>query len=169
MDLSDAESAAGSIGPSISLRIADFWLRHEHDGFTPNPRASVHDEIKRLAASKGWDYSTMMKRRKEALAAEVALHDDGRDRLDQWQQLCVEVGVADLENVPKSIRACRKALREVRINICNLLDHRRNPQTTPLHRFDSFCALSVYTRKHRIFPKDVAKRGGPLRGLLRTI
>lgn len=108
VESSDASSTTGSIETSTSSRIADFWLHHEHNGFTPNPRASVHEEIKRLADSKGWSYRTMMKRRKEALAAEIALHDDGKDRLERWQQLCVEVGVADLDDLPKSISACKK-------------------------------------------------------------
>jgi hypothetical protein len=50
----------------------------------------------------------MMKRRDEALAAEIALHDGGKDRLDRWQQLCVEVGVSDPDDIPKSISACKK-------------------------------------------------------------
>lgn len=108
VELSDANSAPGHTSLSTSSGITDFWLRHQHSDFTPNPRASVYGEIKRLAACKGWSYKTMMKRRNEALAAEISLHDHGKDHLEQWQQLCVEVGVTNLENVPKSIRACRK-------------------------------------------------------------
>jgi hypothetical protein len=81
---------------------------HKHHSFTPDPRAAMHDEIMRLATLKGWSHKTIMKRRTEALAAELALYGDGKDRLDRWQQLCVEVGVADLNDVPKSITACKK-------------------------------------------------------------
>jgi hypothetical protein len=62
-----------------------------------------------------------------------------------------------------------QALRLVRINICNLVDHRRNPQTVPLLRFESYCALSSYTQGDLIFPKHIAKRHGALRGLLRNV
>jgi hypothetical protein len=179
------------IETSASPRIADFWLHHEHNGFTPNSRAPVHEEIRRLADSRGWSHSTMMKRREEALAAEITLHDDGKDRLERWQQLCVEVGAAGPHDVPRSMSGCKKvslktdskamcrsvllwltrsqALRKVRVNICNLVDHRRNPQTIHLLRFDSYCALSLYTRGVHVFPKLIAKRNGALRGLLREI
>jgi hypothetical protein len=108
VELSDTDSATGSIEASTPAKISEFWSTHKHHGFTPDPRAALHDEIMRLAALKGWSHNTMMKRRTEALAAELALYGDGKDRLDRWQQLCVEVGVADLDDIPKSISACKK-------------------------------------------------------------
>jgi hypothetical protein len=116
--IGDMGLAPGNIGnlESGSARIADFWLHYEHSGFCPHPRASVHDEIKRLADSKGWSHRTMMKRRNEALAAEVALHDNGRTRLDRWQQLCLEVGVAEPNDLPGSISACKRVCFEDRGN-----------------------------------------------------
>jgi hypothetical protein len=60
-------------------------------------------------------------------------------------------------------------LKAVRINICNLIDHRRNPQTIPLLRFKSYCDLSLYTREDRVFPKQIAKRDGVIKGLLKRI
>ncbi|KAH6382938.1 hypothetical protein HBI60_259460 [Parastagonospora nodorum] len=169
VELSDTDSATGSIRASTPAKISEFWSTHKHHDFTPDPRAALHDELERLATLEGWSRKTMMKREKEALAAELALYDDGKDRLDRWQQLCVEVGVADLDELPKSISACKKKLNAVRVNICNLVDHRRNPQTTPLLRFDSYCDLSLYTQGDRVCPKGVAKQDGIVRGLLRRI
>jgi hypothetical protein len=49
-----------------------------------------------------------MKRRNEALPSEIALHDNGETQLDRWQQLCIEVGVAKADEIPKSITACKR-------------------------------------------------------------
>jgi hypothetical protein len=105
-----AELAPGDIGSlrAGSVRIAAFWSLHRHSGLSPNPRASVLDEIRRLADSRGWSHRTMMKRRNEALASEIALHDNGETQLDRWQQLCIEVGVAKADEIPKSITACKR-------------------------------------------------------------
>jgi hypothetical protein len=115
-ELSDAAFAPGHTGnlESGSVAIAGFWLHYEHSGFSPDPKASVQDEIQRLADSKGWSHKTMMKRRNEALAAEIALHDNGKTQLDRWQQLCVEVGVAEVGKIPKSISACKRVCFEDR-------------------------------------------------------
>jgi hypothetical protein len=107
-ELSDTDSTTGSIDALTPAKMSEFWLIHKHHGFTPNPRAAVHDEIMRLATLKCWSHNTRLKRRTEALAAELALYDDGKDRLGRWQQLCVEVGVAELNDLPTSISACKK-------------------------------------------------------------
>jgi hypothetical protein len=108
VELSDMDTASGSTEMSALSKVPDFWLKHTHRGFIPNPKASVHDEIMRLAASKGWSDNTTRKRRKEALASEIEFYGGGKDRLERWQKLCIEVDVAEPGDVPRSISACKK-------------------------------------------------------------
>ncbi|KAH7342179.1 hypothetical protein BKA66DRAFT_448285 [Pyrenochaeta sp. MPI-SDFR-AT-0127] len=90
------------------------------------------------------------------------------NHLSQWQNLCVDVGVAKFDHVPKSVTACKKALRPVRVNICDLLDYRRNPDI-PLLRFSTHRAFCLYTQEQRIFSKEIGKRDGVIQGTLRRI
>ena len=62
-----------------------------------------------------------------------------------------------------------QALKGVWVNIYDLIDGVNSGQTPPT-RFHNQAQLSVYTvRTRRIFPKNKAKEGGPVRALLAHI
>ncbi|KAE8449381.1 hypothetical protein EG329_008282 [Mollisiaceae sp. DMI_Dod_QoI] len=87
-------------------------------------------------------------------------------KLDNWQRLCGDVGLDD--DLP-SISKCRVALKKVWVNIYDLVDAVRN-DTCPPKRFRSQQALANYTvREEKIFPRQKAKDGGPVRALLAHI
>jgi len=78
--------------------------------FTPNPRASVVTEFKRLAGIKRWrpkteDYRTQ---RREYLLSEYDLNLgrlERENKLEIFQELCRKLGI---KNVPTSITQCKK-------------------------------------------------------------
>ncbi|KAJ5038711.1 uncharacterized protein L3040_006391 [Drepanopeziza brunnea f. sp. 'multigermtubi'] len=83
-----------------------------------------------------------------------------------WVRLCRDVGIQeDL----KSIRQCRLALKNVWVNIFDLIDA-VDAEKTPPKLFKNERALSKYTMNTgKIYPKRKAKEGGPVRGLLAHI
>ncbi|KAB8303264.1 hypothetical protein EYC80_004706 [Monilinia laxa] len=82
--------------------------------------------------------------------------------LENWQRLCVDVG---MEEVPTSITQCRKALGKVWVNIFDFLDAKAEGK--PVKRYKSERKLATYTMNSgKIYPKEKAKQGGPVRALL---
>ena len=56
------------------------------------------------------------------------------------------------------------------INLYNLIDHLRNPDTVPLRNFKSYSEFWRYTKEGgRIFPKTAAKRNPFLKALLHRL
>ncbi|TVY39611.1 hypothetical protein LOCC1_G005830, partial [Lachnellula occidentalis] len=87
------------------------------------------------------------------------------DNLDNWQRLCHDVGV---EDDLTSITKCKKELKDVWINIYDLLDAVKKGKQP--RRFPSQRALAHYTIKFRkIYPKKQAKEEGAVRALLAHI
>lgn len=185
VDLNGYDEATASDAP----RASEFWKKFCSEDFRPDPRASLQEELNRLGKRMGWNAQEKRQHRSAALQAEVALHSRGSDALESWQALCIDVGVAEASYPPPSITRCRKvsagalyidrplcaqltspyqALEDVRINICNLLDHRRNSDIPLLH-FKSRRSFARYTRAGRSFPKEIAKEDGIIRGLLRRM
>ncbi|KAH6704021.1 hypothetical protein BKA61DRAFT_680265 [Leptodontidium sp. MPI-SDFR-AT-0119] len=102
---------------------------------------------------------------KTTVVAEFARYFGSEDKLENWQRLCRDVGI---EDVPGSITKCRLALRKFWVNIYDLIEAVR--QNKIPHRFPSEKALRKYTiSKHKVFPKEEAKEGGPVRALLANI
>lgn len=62
-----------------------------------------------------------------------------------------------------------QALAAVNVNLVNLVDHRRRPNSVPLQLFPSYRALRHWTlaSRGRIFPKTVAKEEGFVKALLK--
>lgn len=120
----------------------------------------------------------------------------GTQNLANWQRLCIDLGLGNenLSTVTKckkvffflnptrchthtSILTETQALEPINVNIYDFLlaieDRNALPaeeQTVPLnvHKFDSVGALASYSENHnKIFSRLAAKKGGPLRALLR--
>ncbi|KAF2189997.1 hypothetical protein K469DRAFT_747283 [Zopfia rhizophila CBS 207.26] len=138
----------------IAGTVSNYWSRFH--GFKPDPTASWSAKSKKQS-----------RRRAEAYEAEFGVHfGSNPSKLETWQDLCKEVGI---EPVPKSITQCKKALKSVLVNLVNLIDHRRNPDTIPLIEFASFNQFREFTTGGHIFPKKWAKRDGFFKALLRQV
>ncbi|KAF5874529.1 uncharacterized protein Bfra_004540 [Botrytis fragariae] len=84
--------------------------------------------------------------------------------LRNWQQLCADVKIPGARHL-ESINACRKALSNVHVNICQLLEHYETG--VPVQIFPNKKKLLAYTiREKKFYPLSDAKKGGPVRGLL---
>ncbi|KAK0445107.1 hypothetical protein EV421DRAFT_1937318 [Armillaria borealis] len=84
--------------------------------------------------------------------------------LHDWKRLC-EV-VSRREIVPNDIDACKAVIKNVHVNICDLVDHK-----VPLPIHDTETALSEYTCRsdYKIFPRGAAVGHEMLRLFLRNI
>lgn len=80
----------------------------QYPNFVPNPSAPLHSEIDRLAMQEGWHTRGKRVGRIAAYSAELALQCSGKSRLESWQALCVDAGVAETKGVPTSIKGCKK-------------------------------------------------------------
>jgi hypothetical protein len=81
-----------------------YWL--QFPGFEPNPTATFKKELARLAKHENWSTKTRHKEQVKALTTELAHHYGTHfNKLDQWQQLCEDVGI---DVIPTSITQCRK-------------------------------------------------------------
>ncbi|RDW78022.1 hypothetical protein BP5796_05874 [Coleophoma crateriformis] len=99
------------------------------------------------------------------IVAEFAAYFGKEEKLENWQRLCLDLGICDEIS---SITKCRKGLRRVWVNIYDFLDAKAKGDPVP--RFGSQRALAEYTIKtRRIYPKKAAKEGGPVRELLAHI
>ncbi|KAF2835119.1 hypothetical protein M501DRAFT_1020114 [Patellaria atrata CBS 101060] len=135
-------------------------------GFNYEPTATVEANFERLAKNQGWKQHTDEYRffREQAYDSEFNEHF-GDNKLAAWQEFCGELGVTI---IPSSITQCKKTIQTMRVNIINLLEHRRNPSAVPLLRFNNYKAFRKYTKKH-IYPKACAKKNEFLKTLLRRI
>ncbi|KAJ6545454.1 hypothetical protein B0H19DRAFT_284131 [Mycena capillaripes] len=87
------------------------------------------------------------------------------DDLKNWQSFCT---VLEISPVPTKLRACRAAVRDVHVNLVDLIDW--GIAKAEIHRFETLGELAAYTRKTgKFFPQSEAEAGGLLRFLLRRI
>ncbi|KAF2202904.1 hypothetical protein GQ43DRAFT_479509 [Delitschia confertaspora ATCC 74209] len=143
-----------------------FWTRFS--GFTPNSKAGLPTEFKRLARHMCWvpNSDEWRKYREEAYTSEFEFwYGSDSTKLERWQQLCEEVGISP---APPSITKCRKALRGVHINLVDLVNCRRSGFGRP-RRFQSYQQLRNYTLNRRTYPKEAAKKEGFIKELLRVL
>lgn len=116
------------------------------------------------------------------IAAEFTRYFGSASKLQNWQRLCQDIGiVGDLSSMKKCkqvrvpmqssgfyLTMISKALQGVWVNIYDFIDAQRLGKQPK--RFQSQAALSRYTIKTgRIYPKQKAKEGGPVRELLAHI
>lgn len=161
----EQQIGAMTVGRNPSTPIASaFWL--QFPGFVPQPKASFKSEFTRLAKSQSWSKETQQKCRIVALVSEFSHHyGTCMTSLEHWQQVCRDVGI---DEVPGTITKCRKALKPIRVNLFNLLNHKRDPMIQ-LRRFKNHGEFVKYTHNRRTFPKDCAKQEGFIKVLLKKI
>ncbi|KAG1867056.1 hypothetical protein C8R48DRAFT_772247 [Suillus tomentosus] len=89
-----------------------------------------------------------------------------KNNISNWRNLCA---VLRIDPVPNSVKKCRKRVRDVYVNLVDLVDSQRTGK--PVKLFASLEDLRVYTLQTRkMFPKETrAYQGGLLKELLREI
>ncbi|KIJ29785.1 hypothetical protein M422DRAFT_784188 [Sphaerobolus stellatus SS14] len=143
-----------------------------YDGFDYNRDNETMAEFGRLCRFMHWGKRNATRR--EALSAlQEALRDQfdaafgkGEDRYQQWSDLCGTIGISP---VPDSITQCRTRVKNVFVNIFDVVDaHRHGKQVE--RKFRNIHELREYTvRNKKIFSKKRAKKEGLLKYLLKEI
>ncbi|KAJ4365991.1 hypothetical protein N0V95_000368 [Ascochyta clinopodiicola] len=156
-------SDSGSSNPDVGY--------FAQQGIIASPNDDFNSLFKRLAIREGLSKTQRKKRRNHAIAAEMdAAYGTDITKLEKWQELCRDVGI---EPVPQSITQCRKALSKVWVNLVNLIDHRRNRniQLIVFPSYKQFCKYTIGDGKahDHIFPKELAKKEGFIKALLRNL
>ncbi|KAJ9649047.1 hypothetical protein H2199_000960 [Coniosporium tulheliwenetii] len=114
-------------------------------GFDPDPTKQLAAEFDRLALDQGWSTKRAAK-------------------LAELQALCVELRIP----APQSITKCKEELKNVYVNISDLVDSRRTGQ--PVEIFTSLEALQHSTlQEGKVFPKEQAIEDNSLKVLLRKM
>ncbi|KZM27873.1 uncharacterized protein EKO05_0004897 [Ascochyta rabiei] len=164
---SDGSTFQASDPGSSNTEVGYFAQR----GIVAGPSDDFNSLFKRLAIQEGMSKTQRRKRRNQAIAAEMdAAYGTDVTKLEKWQELCRDVKI---EPVPQSITQCKKALSKVWINLVNLIDHRRNRnvQLIIFPGYKQFCKYTIGDGKayDHIFPKELAKKEGFIRALLRKL
>ncbi|KAI9738775.1 MAG: hypothetical protein M1834_008282 [Cirrosporium novae-zelandiae] len=131
--------------------------------FDHDPGALLKEEFDRLACAMNWNSRERRLQWDWCLRKEFQIHYGSEAKLDNWQRLCIDVGITPQPTMAK----CKKELKLVNVNICHLIDARRTGRF-PVRKFESYKALKQYTRQNNLFfPKKQAKKDGFISILLK--
>ncbi|TFK69021.1 hypothetical protein BDN72DRAFT_841109 [Pluteus cervinus] len=170
------EPATPSQAPGTSSRPTHHLLTlesffSEYTLFTYIPTNHPSDEFARLVSENQWSKKgEKYKQAKEeydlALVIEFGkIYGSDERSWDSWRTLCEVLGV---EEVPGSVTACKKIVRNTHVNLADLVATFATGQ--PVEIFPDRRALKVYTRRtKKIFPKATAKSSSLLKCLLRRM
>ncbi|KAL8736637.1 MAG: hypothetical protein Q9166_000003 [cf. Caloplaca sp. 2 TL-2023] len=142
----------------------------QYPRFRQDNAAPILDEFRRLSQTQKWGnkFPQWRVKRKECLLAEFELHFgsvESNNKLVGWQGLCQELRIHG--NLP-SIKKCKKALKQVHVNLLDFIDDRRAHRQP--HIFRSARELADYTVDYnRRFPLKDAKEDSLIKILLRRI
>ncbi|KAJ7036883.1 hypothetical protein C8F04DRAFT_953205 [Mycena alexandri] len=147
--------------------------------FNYNPAAPVSAQYDALCRLYNWPKSERGATKSERSPREIAyagyqlamartfrdIFGNDVDDLGNWQSLC---RVLELDVIPQSLWGCQAAVREVHVNLVDLVDWAGTG--APIQKFDSLEDLGEYTRETRkFFPQGRAEESGLLVYLLRHI
>ncbi|KAG6291594.1 hypothetical protein E4U09_003856 [Claviceps aff. purpurea] len=139
--------------------------------FNYDPHSKVWDEFNRLAKFYHWQKGSEEGKKarnlfRQALVDEFgANYGESDNKLDVLQRLCEKLEITPM---PQSITACKKAIKDVYVNIVDFIDCERTGE--PIHKFSSLAHLRRYTKKTgKFFPREQAKRSLLLRFLLQVL
>lgn len=109
------------------IQSQSYFSKFAADGFVSNPNASFKNEFSRLAKDMGWSDNTLEYGHHQLLAyqAEFNANYGSSDKLQGWQDLCRDVGIAP---VPTSIKQCKK------VRVCSGVDKAILKLTSSFHR-----------------------------------
>lgn len=148
----------------------------QYPDFKYDPTKPYMEEFYRMTNQFDWDSKGTPEQQASFQAARQGINDAsvrqfneifGKDENDltSWRNLCSVLEIAD---IPTSLKDCRKVVKALYINLCDLVD---SPALhTQVEHFDSEEALSEYTiEEGKYFPLESALAGGLLKFLLRHI
>ncbi|KAE9390058.1 hypothetical protein BT96DRAFT_959870 [Gymnopus androsaceus JB14] len=96
-----------------------------------------------------------------------AFYGSNVDDLNGWHNLCRALQVQD---IPDTVNGCKAIVKEIYVNICDLVDYSLGAQEKPPILHESESDLAEYSRdSDKIYPRENAYAGGLLRFLLRQI
>ncbi|KAL8808496.1 MAG: hypothetical protein Q9182_000047 [Xanthomendoza sp. 2 TL-2023] len=142
----------------------------QYPNFRQRHTAPILNEFRRLAQTQGWRKvdDAWKINRQACLQAEFEFHFgsiETENKLAGWQNLCQELGV---DGDTSSIAKCKKALRQVHVNILDFIDDRRAHRQVQLYH--SAGELARYTRDHkRFFPLGDTEGAKLIKILLRYL
>ncbi|KAF9524617.1 hypothetical protein CPB83DRAFT_773560, partial [Crepidotus variabilis] len=141
----------------------------KYPSFDHNPKVSSSQEFKRLSNQFGWTRATSREHGDEFGKAAVQqfdlLYGTSLQDLDSWRRFFEALGE---EYCPASIEQCILAVRNIHINIMDLVDKPLSGKDIP--RFPSEAELRTYSqRTGKFFPRKRVKDGSFLEFLLRRI
>ncbi|KAG6076625.1 hypothetical protein E4U15_005006 [Claviceps sp. LM218 group G6] len=143
----------------------------KYQDFDYDPHSRVWTEFRRLCSFFGWLKGNPKENAarnlfQQALVDEFgAIYGENDEKLDVLQQLCRKL---EIDPIPQSITACKKAIKGVYVNIVDFIDCERTGE--PIHKFASLADLRRYTKKTgKFFPRNQAKRSLLLRFLLQVL
>ncbi|KAG6030202.1 hypothetical protein E4U19_000557 [Claviceps sp. Clav32 group G5] len=144
---------------------------NRYNQFEYDPHSEAWGEFHRLCDFFGWlkgsrEENAARNLFRQALVDEFgAIYGENDEKLDVLQQLCRKL---DIDPIPQSITACKKAIKGVYVNIVDFIDCERTGE--PIHKFASLAHLRRYTKKTgKFFPREQAKRSLLLRFLLQVL
>jgi hypothetical protein len=161
------------LASAMSNSIDEYFARYPDFDFRP----SLTDwrqigQFNALAQTLGWSQERRRSEWEEfkRFWIDVVENEFEHSDLEHYQGLCQDLSI---DPVPASITACKAALRNVYVNIVDLVQYRidrraRRRATRPI-RFDSLEELSVYTEEtKKWYPRETAK-AEMLRELLKIL
>ncbi|KAJ6509623.1 hypothetical protein DFH09DRAFT_1198974 [Mycena vulgaris] len=185
-ELADTPSRAsenindGAVKPEPQTHLEQFFARYPR--FQYDPSAPVSAQYQAMCRKYGFlrprtnSWEAKFEQELEADAARVGfrlamvwtfndLFGTDVDDLKNWQSFCT---VLDISPVPTKLLACRAAVRDVHVNLVDLVDW--GIARAEIHKFETLDELAAYTKKTgKFFPQSEAEAGGMLRFLLRRI
>ncbi|KAG6116485.1 hypothetical protein E4U13_001816 [Claviceps humidiphila] len=143
----------------------------QYQEFNYDPHSRVWTEFRRLCGFFAWLKGSPAENAarnlfRQALVDEFgAIYGENDEKVDVLQQLCRKL---EIDPIPQSITACKKAIKGVYVNIIDFIDCERTGE--PIHKFASLAHLRRYTKKTgKFFPREQAKRSLLLRFLLQVL
>ncbi|THY08114.1 hypothetical protein D6D01_09689 [Aureobasidium pullulans] len=136
------------------------------NAFTHDPQGSVRDEFNRLAKTQKWHPKEKERQRAHCYNEELEGHFKSlniHDKLDRLKYLCTELDVKPQDTIAE----CKQALRNVNVNLVDLMDARRACKR--VKQFATHKELVHYTKSaEKQLPRSLAK-GEVVESLLRHI
>jgi len=116
--------------------------------FTLHPNEALRNAFKRLAKSQNWNKDRTANEKTKFQKLVVLELNKDFNKLEHLQDLCQKL-FPD-KPVPTSITQCNKLLKTKYINIWDIVEHKYK-------YFDKYADFQKYTRKGRVFKKELAK------------
>ncbi|ODH12931.1 hypothetical protein ACO22_07772 [Paracoccidioides brasiliensis] len=143
---------------------------NQYPQFNYRRNESIASEFYRMCDHFGWgkqnqDRKNALFKFKNAMVMKFNdLYGSDTDDINCWHRLCIAV---DIDPLPQTIKACKKEIKGVHVNLVDLVDNTTRQQARLFASVDELRAYTINNSKY--FPKESAYAGGVLKYLLREI